>query len=196
MEVVADAGPDRADDRRARTGRGSRAEPPYSSVRSLIAELRNCVIRYPFAPCSSTPSSPASRARRAPSANAVTVSWICATVIRSQRKPWVGSSLSVELRPVGNSMPGDVALTAAVAELQDELAVERVDGLADRTPEGHVPVVVDHRVVGHDAAAQLHGDERRDDRADAAACELRLPVDARLSCRSRRSCRIDPRRST
>ena len=82
--------------------------------------------------------------------------------------------------PGGELDAGDVALAAAVAELQDELAVERVDGVADRTPERDVPVVIDHRVVRHDAAAQLHGDERRDDRADAAARELRLPVDAGL----------------
>ena len=74
----------------------------------------------------------------------------------------------------------DVALPAAVAQLQDELAVVLVDRLADRAPERNLVVVVDHRVVGHDAAAQVHRHERRDDGAHAALGELRLPVDARL----------------
>ena len=74
----------------------------------------------------------------------------------------------------------DVALTARMAELQDEPAVVLVHRLADRAPERDVPIVVDHRVVRHDPPAQLHRHERRDDRADTAFRELHFPVDARL----------------
>ena len=45
------------------------SSPPHSSLRSLIADERNCVKSTPFAPASSTPSRPASRARRAACAN-------------------------------------------------------------------------------------------------------------------------------
>ena len=71
-------------------------------------------------------------------------------------------------------------LTTAVAELQDVLAVVGVHRLAEFPPERDVAVVVDHRVVGHDAPAKMDGNERRDDSADAALGELRLPVDACL----------------
>jgi hypothetical protein len=67
----------------------------------LIAEERNCVCIIPFAPATSTASSPASRARRAPAANMPTTSWICATVIASQGKPFSGSGSLVELSPLG-----------------------------------------------------------------------------------------------
>jgi hypothetical protein len=54
----------------------------------------------------------------------------------------------------------DVALAPAVAQLQDELAVVLVHGLADGTPERDVTIVIDHRVVRDDAAAQVDRDER------------------------------------
>src|SRR5262245_52119104 len=77
----------------------------------------------------------------------------------------------------------DVALASRMTELQDELAVVLVDRFADRAPEGNVAVVVDHRVVRHDAPAQVHGYERRDDGTDASLGELRLPVDPGLIAR-------------
>jgi hypothetical protein len=40
-------------------------DPPHSSVRRLVPGARNWWMRYPFAPCSSTPSKPASIALRA-----------------------------------------------------------------------------------------------------------------------------------
>jgi hypothetical protein len=76
---------------------------------------------------------------------------------------------------------GDVALTATVTELQDESAVVLMDRFTHLAPEGDVTIVIDHRVVGDDAAAEMDGDERRNDRADAAFGEFRFPVDARLT---------------
>jgi hypothetical protein len=90
------------------------------------------------------------------------------------------------IAPVGGRDPlrvldaVDIALPAAVAQLQDELAVVAMHRFADRPPERDAAVVVDHRVVRHDTAAQVHRHERGDDGADAALGELRLPVDARL----------------
>src|SRR5688572_32446787 len=45
-------------------------------------------------------------------------------------------------------------------ELHDELAVVRMDGLPHFAPERDPFVAVDHRVVGHDAPAQVHRHER------------------------------------
>ena len=105
-------------------------------------------------------------------------------VIRSQRKPWIGSALSVELRPSGILDSVDVALPARMTELQDVLAVVLVDGPPDRPPERNPRVVVDHRVVRDDAATQVHRHERRNDGAHAAFGELHFPVDARLVARA------------
>ena len=52
----------------------------------------------PFAPASSTPSRPASRARRAASANDCTTDWISGTVILVAGKPLIGSARSLELQ--------------------------------------------------------------------------------------------------
>ncbi len=80
--------------------------------------------------------------------------------------------------------PRHVALTAAVAQLQDVLAVAlAMDLLDEPLPERDARVAIDRRVVGHDAAAHRHRHERRDDRADAAPGELDLPVDPRLVAR-------------
>ena len=74
-----------------------------------------------------------------------------------------------------------VALPAAVAQLDEVLAVAFVVDLLDELfPEWNALVAVDRRVVRHDAAAHRHRHERRDDRADAAAREFQLPVDAGL----------------
>ena len=104
----------------------------------------------------------------------------CATVMRSHSNPCSGSDLSVELSPFAIFDARDVALPAAVAELQDETAVVFVHPLAELAPERDSLVPVDSRVIRHDAAAEVHRDEGRDDRADTAARELHLPVDARL----------------
>ena len=74
----------------------------------------------------------------------------------------------------------DVALPAAMTELQDVLAVMRVNRLAEGAPERNVAIVIDHRVVRDDPPAQVHRHERRHDRADPAFRELHFPVDARL----------------
>jgi len=133
-----------------------------------------------LAPWSSTPSRPASRA--APRAFGVVADHLLD----------LGGGHRVAFEAVqGVRLAGgrqaarvldavDVTLPAAMAQLQDEPAVVLVDGFPDRAPERDLVVVVDHRVVGHDAAAQVHGHERRDDRAHPALRELRLPVDARL----------------
>ena len=87
--------------------------------------------------------------------------------------------------PIGAAEPrlsrvldaGDVALTTAVAELQDELAVVLVHPLADGAPEGHLVVGVDVGVVGQDAAAYVDRCVGGDDRADPAPGEALFPVD-------------------
>ena len=55
-----------------------------------------------------------------------------------------------------------------------------VDGLAEDRPDTDVVVVVDGLVILHDPSADAYGHEGADDRADPAARELDLPVDARL----------------
>src|SRR4029078_8732489 len=50
------------------------AVPPQWSVRSLVRAARNWLVRYPSAPMTSTPSSPALRASATDRANAVAVS--------------------------------------------------------------------------------------------------------------------------
>ena len=123
---------------------------------------------------------PAARARRAPAANAATVSAICACVMRDAREA-VQRLIALGRAPALLELDaGDVALPAAVRELHDEPAVVLVDGVAERAPERDALVAIDRGVVGDDAAADRHRDERRDDRAHAAARELGLPVDARL----------------
>ena len=159
------------------TSRTNRARfssgPPYSSLRSLIAELRNWVIRYPFAPCSSTPSSPASRARRAPSAKAADrlVDLLLGHRLAAEPVKRVGLARGRQAHRVLDAV--DVALPPAVAQLHDELAVVLVHGLPHGAPERDVAVVVDHRVVGHDAAAQVHRHERRDDAPTPPLANLR-----------------------
>ena len=74
--------------------------------------------------------------------------------------------------------PANVSLPAAVRELQDVLAVVLVDALAELAPERDRPVVVDRRVVGDDEPALVDPAPGGDDRADATAGELELPVDA------------------
>src|SRR5688572_18452513 len=65
-------------------------------------------------------------------------------------------------------------------ELHDELAVVRMHGLPHFTPERDPLVAVDHRVVGHDAPAQVDRHERRDNGADPSLRELDFPVEAGL----------------
>src|SRR5687768_13371975 len=71
-----------------------------------------------------------------------------------------------------------------MAELEDELAVVLVDRASNRPPERNSRIVVDHRVVRHDATADVHGYKRRDDRPDPAFGELHFPVDASLIARA------------
>jgi hypothetical protein len=71
-----------------------------------------------------------------------------------------------------------------MTELQDVPAIMLVNGLADGPPERDVSIVIDHRVVGDDAAAQMHRDKGRDDRPDASFGELHLPVDPGLVSRA------------
>ncbi len=78
----------------------------------------------------------------------------------------------------------DVPLPPAVTELHDEPAVVLVDRLPQLAPERNVSIVIDHRVVRDDAAAQVHRYERRDDRPDSPFGELGFPVDARAGPRS------------
>jgi hypothetical protein len=74
----------------------------------------------------------------------------------------------------------DVPLPAPVGELEDVPAAVLVDVLADLPPERNVLVAVDRRVARDDLPAPVDAAPRRDDRADAAARELQLPVDPRL----------------
>jgi hypothetical protein len=58
-----------------------------------------------------------------------------------------------------------------------------VDALPELAPERDAVVALDRREVGDDLAALVHGCPGREDRADAAAGELQLPVDPRLRAR-------------
>jgi hypothetical protein len=55
-----------------------------------------------------------------------------------------------------------------------------VHPLAELAPERDALVALDGREAGDDLAALVHGRPGREDRADAAAGELQLPVDPRL----------------
>ena len=76
--------------------------------------------------------------------------------------------------------PADVALAARESELDEVPAVVLVHLPDERAPEGDRLVAVDVRVVRDDQAARVHRSVRRDDRTDAAARELEIPVDVRL----------------
>jgi hypothetical protein len=56
-------------------------EPPYASVRRLVESARNWWSRKPFAPCSSTPSKPASMALREAVTKSATVRAMSSRVI-------------------------------------------------------------------------------------------------------------------
>ena len=73
-----------------------------------------------------------------------------------------------------------IALSAAMAELHDELAIEIVDALANFFPKGNLVVGIHHGVVWQDTAAAMHGHEGRDDGSYAAAGETCFPIDPGL----------------
>ena len=80
---------------------------------------------------------------------------------------------------------GHVALTAAVAELQDVLAVALAMHLLDELlPERNARVAVDRRVVRHDAAAHRTGTNDEMTAPTPPLRELDLPVDPRLVARA------------
>jgi hypothetical protein len=76
--------------------------------------------------------------------------------------------------------PSEVPLSPRERELHDVLAVVLVDALDELAPERDRLVTVDVRVVRDDQAAWMHRCVRRDDRPDAAAGELQVPVDVDL----------------
>ncbi len=82
-----------------RTSRRNRirfsSDPPYSSVRTLLAGDRNCSIRYPDDACTSIPSSPPSRQRRAAAAKASTCSAIIEWVISTGMTPIIGLGMAL-----------------------------------------------------------------------------------------------------
>ena len=71
----------------------------------------------------------------------------------------------------------EVALPAREGELDDVPAVVLVDALDELAPERDGLVAVDVRVVRDDQAARVDRRVRGDDRADAAARELQVPVE-------------------
>ena len=143
------------------------------------------------------PSRPASRARRAPAANAAAISRSCSCVARSASKPCSGSDLLGRAEPLAIEIQAaDVPLPARMRELEDVLAVVLVHPLAELAPEGNRPVVVDACVVRHDESARLDSAPGGDDRADAPAGELELPVDPASGSPIPRSCRSAPRCSS
>jgi glucose-6-phosphate dehydrogenase assembly protein OpcA len=75
---------------------------------------------------------------------------------------------------------GDHALAAGEDELDDVLAVVRVHALAELAPERDRLVRVDVCVARDDVPPGVDRRVRGDDRADAAARELQVPVDADL----------------
>jgi hypothetical protein len=75
---------------------------------------------------------------------------------------------------------GHVALAAGVRQLEDVAAVVLVDAPAELAPEGDALVGLDAGEPGDDLPPLVHRGPRREDRPDAAACELQLPVDPRL----------------
>ena len=76
--------------------------------------------------------------------------------------------------------PRDVALPAAVGELNDVPAVVLVHATAELAPERDLVVAVDTRIVRHDPASQVDRHPRRDDRPHPTPGELELPIDPGL----------------
>src|SRR5215208_42187 len=97
--------------------------------------------------------------------NSVALIFICRWKSRPTRAriPW---TISRTNRARFSSTPPYSSSRSLIAELRNWVI---------RYPR----VSVDRGVVRHDPAADLHRDEGRDDRADAALRELQLPVDAR-----------------
>ena len=121
---------------------------------------------FPGAPCSSgelLDSFPDVRSRHPPARKAM------------QRIRLVGRADAVGLLNTG-----DIPLSSAVAQLQNELAIEFMNTPAQFTPEWNSFVLVDRGVIRKNSAADRHRHKGRDDSADAPACKLQLPVDTCL----------------
>src|SRR5262249_29201463 len=73
-----------------------------------------------------------------------------------------------------------VLLAAGMAKLHDKSAVVFVNPPAHLAPKGDLVIVVDHGEVRQDSSGQVNGNVRGNDRADAAAGELQLPIDASM----------------
>ena len=77
----------------ASTSRANRIRSaPYASSRVFVSGERNEWTRYEWAPCTSTPSSPARSARAAAAAKPSTTASIIACVIGCAIRPWIGSA--------------------------------------------------------------------------------------------------------
>jgi hypothetical protein len=83
-------------------------------------------------------------------------------------------------QPGGELDAADVALPAAVRQLEDVLRAVLVHLLAELAPERDLVVAVDRGVAGDDEAAAVDPAPRRHDRPNSRAREPHLPVDARL----------------
>ena len=78
---------------------------------------------------------------------------------------------------------GQDAFPPCVHELDDVLAVVLVDAPTELAPEGDPVVRVEVRIAGDDVTPLVDRSVRGDDRADATACELQVPVDPDLGAR-------------
>ena len=105
-------------------------------------------------------------------------------VMRVAGKPLTGSARSLELHAGQRLQAGHHPLAAGEDELDDVAAIELVDAPAQLAPERERLVGVDVRVAGDDVPAGVHRRVRRDDRADPAAREADVPVDAHLRARA------------
>ena len=103
---------------------------------------------------------------------------------RLAREPVHGVALPGRAEPRLELEAADVALAAAVGELDDVEAAVRVDAFPQLAPECDALVAVGGRVAGNDPAADVDGHERRDDRADPGSGEPLLERDAGARARA------------
>ena len=135
-------------------------------------------------PWTSMPSAPASRARRAALGEAVDEPADVVDGHALAPQP-VDRLRLVRRAPALLELDApQVALPAREGELDDVAAVVLVHAPDDLAPEGDGLVAVDVRVVRDDQAARVDRRVRGDDRADAAARELQIPVDMGLVARA------------
>jgi hypothetical protein len=134
---------------------------PILPIRRFVYWFRlpNCSIRWPFAPCSSTPSNPASMAFRAAWRKATTMTGISATSNARGIFSLDRLEISCESRNVPNKCRGGnghrtvgsqrrMGVSSVVSDLHDDPSAACVNGIRDDEPADNLFCGIDSRVAG------------------------------------------------